>query len=143
MQHQYPLKAAKTRPTNTETYLQSMGWLIGDLSAEIKKAKEDGKTPFIFYNAGTDPLDGDPVAWLGVSEQGIIDRDYMVWKCAHDNHVPIVMTLSGGYSYKSAAVIADSITNILINVWGYQQIEQPTSAPKLSMWPSWLFFWRK
>jgi len=142
IQYKYPLHVSKSRPTNTETYLNSTYILISDLMLEYQKAQKDEKPLVIFYNAGTDPFSGDPVAWLGVSKEGIIERDYQIWKFAHDHKIPIIMTLSGGYSYESADIIADSITNILTKVWGYEQLEQPAQTPKPSMW-NWLFWWRK
>lgn len=142
IQYKYPLHVSKSRPTNTETYLNSTYVLISDLLLEYKKAQEDGKPLVIFYNAGTDPFSGDPVAWLGVSKEDIIERDYHIWKFAHAYQIPIIMTLSGGYSYESADIIADSITNILTKIWGYKQVEQPAPTPKPGMW-NWLFRWRK
>ena len=52
----------------------------------------------MIYNAGTDCMVGDPLGNLNLSEQGIIDRDELVFKYAYETHkVPMVMLLSGGY----------------------------------------------
>lgn len=117
IQHSYPLEVTKGRPTNDVRYLDNIRGMIIDLEKEVIKAKEDHKPLFIFYNAGTDPFNEDPVAWLGVSKDGLIKRDYMIWQFAYAHKIPIVMTLSGGYSYKSASIIADSITRILRDIW--------------------------
>lgn len=64
------------------------------------------------YNAGTDILDGDPLGLLSVSAQGIITRDEIVFKRARLNRIPIVMLTSGGYTKKTARIIANSIINL-------------------------------
>lgn len=120
LQYKYPLQASTARSTNDKVYLEAIDQMVKDLETEYTKAKNNGKPLFIFYNAGTDPFVKDPVAWLGVSKQGLIARDYKIWKFAHDHNIPIVMTLSGGYSHESSAIIADSITTILTQLLGYK-----------------------
>ena len=71
---------------------------------------------FIFYNAGTDILAGDPLGNLNVSEQGIIKRDEIVMRSALERKIPAVMVLSGGYTKQSGQIIGKSIVNILKNV---------------------------
>ena len=56
---------------------------------------------------------GDPLGRLRITEQGIIDRDELVFRHAYEvNKVPIVMILSGGYQMTNAPVIAESIRNL-------------------------------
>jgi histone deacetylase 11 len=40
---------------------------------------------------------GDPLGDLDISEQGIVDRDEMVFEICFKHKVPVVMILSGGY----------------------------------------------
>lgn len=68
---------------------------------------------FILYNAGTDILVNDPLGLMRVSEEGVIERDAMVFEFAMEMGVPICMVLSGGYTRRSAAVIAASLANLL------------------------------
>lgn len=70
----------------------------------------------LIYNAGTDILIGDPLGGMGISEQGIIHRDALVFHQARANNIPIVMVLSGGYTKQSASVIAHSIEYLLKTV---------------------------
>lgn len=59
-------------------------------------------------------LAGDPLGRLGVSKQGVITRDQVVWDWALNTaHAPLVMTLSGGYTPASAQVISDSLANLM------------------------------
>ncbi|KAF5826299.1 hypothetical protein DUNSADRAFT_3707 [Dunaliella salina] len=85
------------------------------LAAALRKADRDFPSPdMVFYNAGTDVLIDDPLGALGVSAQGIINRDKMVWEHAfRASKAPLVMTLSGGYAANNAAVIAASIANLM------------------------------
>jgi len=76
--------------TEDEEYLEK---LKGGLDEAFKACKPD----VIYYNAGTDILDGDPLGRLCVSAAGVITRDEMVFQYARTNNVPIVMLLSGGY----------------------------------------------
>jgi len=66
----------------------------------------------IFYNAGTDILEDDPLGQLNVSQKGVITRDEMVFKYATDRKIPLIMLLSGGYQQSNAEVIAKSIKNL-------------------------------
>jgi acetoin utilization deacetylase AcuC-like enzyme len=54
---------------------------------------------------------------MGISKEAIIERDYLVWEYARCYDIPLVMTLSGGYSQKSARIISESIINVLNKVW--------------------------
>ena len=65
-----------------------------------------------FYNAGTDCFEGDSLGRMKLSKQGIIDRDQYIFTQARKKHIPICMTLSGGYSQQSAEIVANSIINL-------------------------------
>ena len=70
------------------------------------------KPGLIIYNAGTDIFAGDTVGGMNVSKDGIIARDQFVFEQAKSRSTPILMVLSGGYTQKSADIIADSIINL-------------------------------
>mmetsp|Transcript_47789 Transcript_47789/g.63131 ORF Transcript_47789/g.63131 Transcript_47789/m.63131 type:complete len:150 (+) Transcript_47789:370-819(+) len=73
----------------------------------LEKAFAEFKPDFVVYNAGTDCMVGDPLGDLNLSEQGIINRDELVFKHAYEiNKVPVLMVLSGGYQMSNAPVIA-------------------------------------
>lgn len=52
----------------------------------------------IFYQAGVDILEHDSLGKLGVTFDGVMQRDRMVLEVAADYEIPIVLTLGGGYS---------------------------------------------
>ncbi len=71
------------------------------------------KPDLIIYNAGSDPYEGDALGRMKMSAKGIIERDAHVFSVARALNIPIAMVLSGGYSKDSAAIVADSIENLM------------------------------
>lgn len=63
----------------------------------------------LFFNAGTDIYEKDPLTEIQISADGILERDRMVFEFAKKLNVPIIMTLSGGYHKDSATIVAESI----------------------------------
>lgn len=93
--------------TRDKTYLATMQRCIQEGLAHFKP-------DIIFYNAGTDIYEKDWVGNLKVSHRGIIQRDEYVFSIAQQHTIPIVMTLSGGYTKTSATIVADSICNLAL-----------------------------
>ncbi len=60
----------------------------------IKTADAD----ICFIVGGCDTLDGDPLARLRMTDEGIAERDRMIVDRCVKNDLPVVLTLSGGYS---------------------------------------------
>lgn len=83
------------------------------LNAGLPKALDSFKPNLIIYNAGTDIFENDPLGAMKVSQKGIIERDYQVFKMAFERSIPILMVLSGGYSKESSDIICKSIENII------------------------------
>jgi histone deacetylase 11 len=86
------------------------------LERELGKAVEEVEPDIIIYNAGTDVFEGDPLGGLNITMEGIIKRDELVFRNSIERKIPILMLLSGGYTTKSAEIIARSIENLLRNV---------------------------
>jgi len=53
---------------------------------------------FIFYLSGVDVLATDKLGRLGLTRQGCKERDRFVIKLAHNNSIPMVISMGGGYS---------------------------------------------
>ncbi|HEV2916647.1 MAG TPA: histone deacetylase [Candidatus Babeliales bacterium] len=86
---------------------------LGILKSNLPKAIEEQKPDLIFYNAGTDIYKKDTEGGMNISKEGIKERDAFVFAQAKEHKIPIVMTLSGGYSPESAQIIGESIQNIV------------------------------
>jgi acetoin utilization deacetylase AcuC-like enzyme len=52
----------------------------------------------VFYQAGVDGLDGDRLGRMRLTHEGLRQRDARVFALARALHVPIVVTLGGGYA---------------------------------------------
>jgi len=105
-------KEAIKRAVRLKRHTEDNEYLF-ELHKNLKAALDEFKPDLIVYNAGTDVLKGDPLGNLDITSNGVIKRDEFVFKMAKEYEVPIVMVTSGGYTSKSAKVIADSITNLL------------------------------
>jgi len=88
------------------------------LDSNLKEAFVDFPEPdIIYYNAGTDILDGDPLNGdVRISQHGVLQRDELVFKTALNRKIPIVMVLSGGYAPNSAKAIIMSLKNLLQSI---------------------------
>ena len=112
-----------------ETYL---GLLRQRLPAVFERAKPD----IVILQAGVDVLDGDPLANLRLTPEGVAARDAMVFAEAAHREVPVVMVLGGGYSDRAWEVQCRSIS-ALIERYGLQGRERrypprpPTVKEKL------------
>jgi acetoin utilization deacetylase AcuC-like enzyme len=52
----------------------------------------------IHYQAGADPFVGDALGGLGLSMEGLLERDRMVFRAARTTGCPVVVSLGGGYA---------------------------------------------
>jgi histone deacetylase 11 len=121
IQYDYPLFVDTAHTLYNKQHPVGDALYLPIIRNDLKHAIETEKPDFIFYNAGTDPYRQDILGKLGLSWDGIMERDYLVWKYAHDNNIPLVMTLSGGYTRPKevgAQLISSSIANVLWWVWG-------------------------
>ena len=84
------------------------------LPSYIKNLIENNKQPnLIIYNAGTDVFAEDTLGQMPLTKEDIITRDTYVFQLAQKQNIPIVMVTSGGYTYESAEIVADSIKAIV------------------------------
>jgi histone deacetylase 11 len=65
------------------------------------------------YNAGTDVLAGDPLGGLNVGEEEVRQRDRYVLDSLARAAIPTVILTSGGYTQRSAGLIADAASYLL------------------------------
>jgi acetoin utilization deacetylase AcuC-like enzyme len=60
----------------------------------LRRARAD----LAIYLAGADPFEGDRLGRLKVSKQGLAARDRMVFAACFEHHLPVAVTLAGGYA---------------------------------------------
>ncbi len=68
------------------------------LQTALNGASERFVPELICYVAGADPYKGDQLAGLGMTIEGLKQRDLMVYNFAREHDVPIMTTLAGGYA---------------------------------------------
>ena len=98
-----------------ESYIKDTEY-IHLIDREIPIAIEKSKPGIIVYISGSDIYENDALGCMGISEEGIIRRDEIVFRNAVENKIPIVMVLGGGYTEECAIITGKSIVNILKNV---------------------------
>jgi acetoin utilization deacetylase AcuC-like enzyme len=96
-EHLYPVKEKSDLDigldfnTGDDEYLEKLGYALERIFTEFKPR-------FIIYLAGADPYMFDQLGNLKLTIQGLIKRDEMVIKYAHNNNLPIMVVLGGGYA---------------------------------------------
>lgn len=95
----------RSQATSNEEYLRIF-------SEDLPRAIDEYHPDVIFYNAGTDPIAGDLVGRLNMSEECLVSRDETVFHAARSRGIPIVVVTSGGYTSKSWRVITASLKNL-------------------------------
>lgn len=90
----------------TEAYLHL---LERKLPVFLDSISRDRRVRFAIYNAGTDVTLGDPLGRLGVSEAAVLQRDQFVIQELVARDIPVLMLPSGGYTPRSAFMIAQSV----------------------------------
>jgi histone deacetylase 11 len=116
-QHLYP-RDPETKPrvdwplplasgTGDEEYLRE---LTSNLPAFF-----DAKGPFalVIYNAGTDVYRGDPLGGFDLSADAILERDLFTLREITRRRIPWVSLTSGGYTFDSAGLIANSAIQVM------------------------------
>ena len=79
----------------------------------LPQVLDEDRPDIVFYNAGTDIYERDPLGALSITKAGIIERDEFVFQSCRERNIPIVMVLSGGYTAESAEIISKSIANLI------------------------------
>ena len=75
----------------------------------VPRALETYRPNLVLYNAGSDPYEGDPLAFFRLSREDLVERDLLVVTLVRERGIPLAMALSGGYSRDSWRIHADSI----------------------------------
>jgi acetoin utilization deacetylase AcuC-like enzyme len=77
--------------TNTDFYLRT-------LNSNLKNLLNQAQPDFIFFQSGVDILETDKLGKLSVTREGCKQKDRIVLQAAHENKIPIAVSMGGGYS---------------------------------------------
>ena len=87
--------------------------ILPKVKAYLEIALDKFHPDILFYVAGCDMLNGDPLASIAMTEEGIVKRDALVITACKKRNIPVVMVLAGGYSPNAWRAQYKSIKNIL------------------------------
>jgi len=71
---------------------------LRELAQGLDRALAEFSPDLIFYVAGADPYREDQLGGLKLSLQGLEKRDVLVFEKARAKHIPVAVTLAGGYA---------------------------------------------
>ncbi len=71
------------------------------LSRELPQVFRQFGPQLVFYLAGSDPFEKDPLAPLALSEAGVLTRDQQVFELCRQYRIPMVVVAAGGYGPES------------------------------------------
>lgn len=66
----------------------------------------------MIYLAGADPYEGDRLGRLKLTKSGLATRDRFVLELAHNNAIPIAVTMAGGYAHNVADIVDIHFTTV-------------------------------
>ncbi|NME66468.1 histone deacetylase family protein [Flammeovirga aprica] len=75
------------------------------LKEQLEKLFDELKPQFVFFLSGVDILYSDKLGKLGLTIQGCKSRDEMVYHKCHEEGIPVVTSMGGGYSKKLSTII--------------------------------------
>ena len=81
----------------------------------------------IIYLAGADPHEGDRLGRLKLTDAGMLARDRAVFDYAKHLHVPIAISMAGGYGTKIETTVAVHRQTVL-EALQYQRLKKPLLA---------------
>lgn len=97
---EYPYMIPLKSGVDDKTYLSILETEL------VKFLDENDNAKLVFYNAGNDILDSDPLDGLKVSYEGVVKRYKFVLQQLSRN-IPTVVMTSGGYTSQSHKLIAE------------------------------------
>lgn len=87
---------------------------LGVLETYLEKfLNENSDARLVFYNAGNDILEDDPLGGLSISFEGVVKRDQYVIGQLAKRKLPTVIMTSGGYTRRSHQLIAELAKSVI------------------------------
>ncbi|MBI3668947.1 MAG: histone deacetylase [Acidobacteria bacterium] len=83
------------------------------LEKNLMQAFNDGHPDLLFYLGGADAYREDQLGGLGLTIEGLERRDRLVYEYARRHHVPVAITLAGGYARRVEDTVRIHVNTIL------------------------------
>jgi acetoin utilization deacetylase AcuC-like enzyme len=71
---------------------------LGRVGEGLEETLDRGPFDLAFFLAGADPFEGDRLGKLGVSKEGLMERDRMVLSACQAKGIPVAVVMAGGYA---------------------------------------------
>jgi acetoin utilization deacetylase AcuC-like enzyme len=118
--HPGSLDVALEDGTGDEAYLEALG-------PAVRASFERGRPDLVLYIAGADPYEGDRLGRLGLTKQGLLERDRLVLGAARAAGLPVAIVCGGGY--------CDDIESIVDIHAATMLLAAGQSGPGVEQWP--------
>ncbi len=82
------------------------------LEQHVPQVLNDVAPDIVFYLAGADPYEGDRLGRLGLSIEGLRQRDRMVLDACRVRRLPVAVSMSGGYAADIDAIVTIHVNTI-------------------------------
>jgi len=79
-----------------------LSWLDNALSSGLRQCHPD----LLCYIAGADPYEHDQLGGLSLTIEGLKKRDELVFRAAHAQDIPVMVTYAGGYAQNIEDTVA-------------------------------------
>lgn len=76
------------------------------LAAALATALPAARADAVVYLAGADPFAGDRLGHLALSREGLAARDRLVFETLRRHHLPVAVTMAGGYAEDVDDIVA-------------------------------------
>ena len=105
--HKYPsdLDIALPDGTGDEEYLQELEQALQNITARFEP-------DLVFYLAGADPYMHDRFGRLGLTKQGLQERDHCVFSWCEGHQIPLVITMAGGYAEEISDIVEIHVSTV-------------------------------
>ena len=93
---------------------------LTELRATLPRLLREVRPDFIFYQAGVDVLATDKLGKLALTQAGCRQRDEFVLGLCRQHHLPVAVSMGGGYSERLADIV-DAHCNtfrVAYDLWG-------------------------
>ena len=78
---------------------------LAALRGSVPRILEEQRPDLVFYLAGADPYSGDRLGRLGLSIDGLRERDRFVFEACRSRGLPMAVAMSGGYAPDIDAIV--------------------------------------
>jgi acetoin utilization deacetylase AcuC-like enzyme len=101
------------------------------LTAHLPRVLDGHRPDLVFFLAGADPYEGDRLGRLGLTIEGLRERDRVVFDACRARSLPVAVAMAGGYAPDVEATVTIHVNTIREAVRHQRSASQwPSSSPE-------------